>query len=158
VALVGSVSRPDVTDYMSPGLRSVLSPEAIAVLQSTPLFFGGDTKGSATFGREAIWMQSTESIVANHEAMHILSYHTPGMTYGVFPDEVKIDMQFQLLMVANYGDASQEAMTQFSTGMETYPLALQVSSEPWRIPTELKPWYAQWFVPTALVPPPHRWH
>jgi hypothetical protein len=148
--------RPDVTDFMSPELVQILSPEALAILQGTRLVLGGPDRGLAEHDPDLIRLGDQHPNVANHEAFHILSYHTPGMVNGAFPGDgtggAAID--FLVRLAANYGEARPEAMAQFSTGMETYPMALQVVGwDPSRLPAAMLPWYAPWFVPEVFGQP-----
>jgi hypothetical protein len=151
LAVLFSFSRPSVTDFMSPGLVRQLTPEAMTILRNTPIAFGGEHKGLA--GPDGIQLQTADPNVANHEAMHILSYNTPGMVNGAFPGDGTGGASVELLalMAANYGDALPDAMLQFSSGMETYPMALQVVGwDPSRLPADMQLWYDQWFIPEAF--------
>jgi hypothetical protein len=161
LAAVFSISRTpeslrdlsDVTDFMSPALVELLSPEALAILQDTPLVLGGPERGLAEKAPDLIRLHGEDPIVANHEAFHILSYHTPGMVNGAFPGDGSggASIDFLVRLAANYGDARPEAMAQFSTGMETYPMALQVVGwVPSRLPAAMQAWFAPWFVADAL--------
>lgn len=146
------VNRPNVMDYMSPGLLMALTPQARVTLSRTPTTIvpTPEYRGWGQANPDEIFISPNNPDMANHEALHVLSGHTPSMDNGGFPPG-SVPTHLAKQMASAYGDP-----TSFATGFEDYPMALSVNNwQPWNLPQNMQHYYEPWM---SLVPQNMRWH
>ena len=140
-----SVNDVGLFDLMPKVFIGELNPAAKQLLWSTPVRFAPmPTKGWATPNMVRLG-PGWNADVAAHEASHVLSYNTPGMESGTFPDGA-VDPYLDLRMAVEYSGGDQERMNRYGTGGEAYPMALQMAGwNPRKMPDRMKPYYDPWF-------------